>query len=91
VKYQELLEHKSAVLQWLGQPEAAHFNKWVAQRFSQVLRLLRAASEPHAMNRLQGMLDAFEEVSNIQESLRQCERDLAAGKIKTVAYAKEVK
>jgi hypothetical protein len=43
------------------------------------------------MNRLQGMLDAFEEVSNIQESLRQCERDLAAGKIKTVAYAKEVK
>ena len=89
MKYEELLEHKSAVLRWLEQPEAAHFNRWLTQRFSQTLRLLRAASDPHVMNRLQGKLDAFEEVSNIQESLRQYERDLVAGKVKTVAHTKQ--
>lgn len=89
MKYEELLEHRTAVLQWLGQPEAVHFNKWLAQRFSRVLRLLRAASEPHVMNRMSGMLDAFEEVSGIQEALRQYERDLAAGKVKTVAHTKQ--
>jgi len=41
------------------------------------------------MNRMSGMLDAFEEVSGIQEALRQYERDLAAGKVKTVAHTKQ--